>query len=64
MEGLGNCLKLKEFFFYSNWINCIFGIVYFINFEVLWLLNNEILNVEGFGNIFLKEFSLVKNLIS
>lgn len=64
IEGLGNCLKLKELFLHSNRINRITGISHLPNLEVLWLSNNEIRNVEGLGDLPLKELSLARNPIS
>lgn len=64
IEGLGNCLKLKELFLHSNRIARISGISHLTALEVLWLSNNEIRWVEGLGELPLKELSLAKNPIS
>lgn len=64
IEGLGNCMKLKELFLHSNRINRITGISHLTNLDVLWLSNNEIRNVDGLGDLRLKELSLARNPIS
>lgn len=61
IEGLSNCLKLKEILLHNNCITRISNLSHLTNLRVLWLANNLIRWVDGLENLQLKELNLARN---